>query len=72
MEYFNDPLYDEAVRIVVETRRASIIALQRRLLIGFNRSAHLIERMEREGIVGPLPPDGVVREVLRKAEPDHE
>ncbi|MBC7217284.1 MAG: DNA translocase FtsK 4TM domain-containing protein [Candidatus Caldatribacterium sp.] len=48
-----DELYEEAVRIVVETGKASTSLLQRRLRIGFNRAARLIERMEREGIVGP-------------------
>ncbi|MEN3202895.1 MAG: DNA translocase FtsK 4TM domain-containing protein [Atribacterota bacterium] len=49
----DDELYEEAVRIVVETGKASTSLLQRRLRIGFNRAARLIERMEREGIVGP-------------------
>ncbi|MEN3183541.1 MAG: DNA translocase FtsK 4TM domain-containing protein [Atribacterota bacterium] len=48
-----DELYEEAVRIVLETGKASTSLLQRRLRIGFNRAARLIERMEREGIVGP-------------------
>jgi len=58
-----DPLYDEALRIVTESRRASISGVQRRLRIGYNRAARLIEEMERVGVVGPLQPNGS-REVL--------
>lgn len=57
-----DALYDEAVSFVVQTRKASISAVQRRFKIGYNRSARLIEEMERVGIVGPL--DGGMRDVL--------
>ncbi|MBI2982442.1 MAG: DNA translocase FtsK 4TM domain-containing protein [Deltaproteobacteria bacterium] len=52
-EQENDELYDQAVSIVTETRQASISMVQRRLRIGYNRAARLIERMEREGVVGP-------------------
>ncbi len=65
----DDPLYDEAVRIVTETRRASISGVQRRLKIGYNRAARLIEEMERTGIVTPPEHNGN-REVLAPAPPD--
>ena len=58
-----DPLYDQAVRIVTETRRASISGVQRRLKIGYNRAARMVEQMEAVGIVGPLESNGN-REVL--------
>ncbi len=63
MEGEADPLYDEALRIVTESRRASISGVQRRLRIGYNRAARLIEEMERAGVVGPLQSNGS-REVL--------
>jgi S-DNA-T family DNA segregation ATPase FtsK/SpoIIIE len=50
---FQDDLYDQAVAIVCETRQASVSYIQRRLQIGYNRSARLVEQMERDGIVGP-------------------
>ena len=59
----SDPLFDEAVQIVVESRRASISGVQRRLKIGYNRAARMIEEMERIGIVGPAETNGN-REVL--------
>ncbi len=58
-----DPLYDEAVSIVTETRKASISYLQRRLKIGYNRSARLIEAMESAGLVSEMLSNGS-REVL--------
>jgi len=58
-----DPLFDEAVQIVTETRRASISGVQRRLKIGYNRAARMIEEMERIGLVGPAESNGN-REVL--------
>ena len=64
----SDPLYDEALKIVTETRRASISGVQRRLRIGYNRAARLIEDMERAGVVGPLQPNGS-REVLAPPPP---
>ncbi|MGA9853331.1 MAG: DNA translocase FtsK 4TM domain-containing protein [Gammaproteobacteria bacterium] len=59
----SDPLYDQAVRIVTESRRASISGVQRRLKIGYNRAARMIEEMEAAGIVGSLQTNGM-REVL--------
>jgi S-DNA-T family DNA segregation ATPase FtsK/SpoIIIE len=63
-----DPLYDQAVRIVTESRKASISGVQRRLKIGYNRAARMIEEMETRGIVGPLQSNGS-REVLVAAPP---
>jgi DNA segregation ATPase FtsK/SpoIIIE, S-DNA-T family len=54
----SDPLYDEAVRIVAETRKASVSGIQRRLKIGYNRAARLVEQMEAEGMVGALESNG--------------
>jgi S-DNA-T family DNA segregation ATPase FtsK/SpoIIIE len=48
-----DPMYDQAVRIVADTRRCSTSWLQRKLGIGYNRAAKLVEAMERRGLVGP-------------------
>jgi DNA segregation ATPase FtsK/SpoIIIE, S-DNA-T family len=48
-----DDLYDEAVRIVLETNQASVSMIQRRLRIGYNRAARMVEQMEREGLVTP-------------------
>jgi S-DNA-T family DNA segregation ATPase FtsK/SpoIIIE len=58
-----DPLYDEAVGIVLKTRRASISGVQRQLRIGYNRAARLIEDMERAGLVSAMQTNGN-REVL--------
>ncbi|MDE0033420.1 MAG: DNA translocase FtsK 4TM domain-containing protein [Deltaproteobacteria bacterium] len=58
-----DEMYDQAVTVVTETRQASISMVQRRLRVGYNRAARMIEKMERDGVVGPA--DGAKpREVL--------
>ena len=61
----HDELFDDAVRLVLEFGKASTSLLQRRLRIGYGRAAHLIDLMERDGIVGaadgPKP-----REVLKR------
>jgi DNA segregation ATPase FtsK/SpoIIIE, S-DNA-T family len=49
----NDPMFDDAVRLVFEFGKASTSLLQRRLRIGYGRAAHLIDLMERDGLVGP-------------------
>ncbi|WP_425354267.1 DNA translocase FtsK [Ectopseudomonas mendocina] len=58
-----DPLYDEAVNFVLESRRASISAVQRKLKIGYNRAARMIEAMEMAGVVSSMNTNGS-REVL--------
>lgn len=62
----DDPLYDEAVRFVTESRRASISAVQRKLKIGYNRAARMIEAMEMAGVVTPMNTNGS-REVIAPA-----
>ena len=64
-----DALYDEAVRIVTTERKPSISYVQRRLKIGYNRAARLLEAMEMAGLVGPLQSNGA-REVLVPARPE--
>jgi S-DNA-T family DNA segregation ATPase FtsK/SpoIIIE len=59
----SDPLYDEAVAVVLKARRASISLVQRQLRIGYNRAARLIEQMEKSGLVSPMQSNGN-REVL--------
>ena len=61
-----DLLYDEAVQFVMESRRASISAVQRKLRIGYNRAARMIETMEQAGIVSEMNSNGS-REVLVNA-----
>ncbi len=58
-----DPLYDQAVKVVMDTRKASISGVQRRLKIGYNRAARMVETMEAAGLVGPLQSNGS-REIL--------
>jgi S-DNA-T family DNA segregation ATPase FtsK/SpoIIIE len=65
----SDPLYDQAVSIVTQTRRASISGVQRRLKIGYNRAARMIEHMEETGIVSPMENNGN-REVLAPPPPE--
>jgi S-DNA-T family DNA segregation ATPase FtsK/SpoIIIE len=64
----DDGLYDEAVRFVCESRRASISAVQRKLRIGYNRAARLIEAMEAAGVVSEMSSNGS-REVLAPPPP---
>jgi S-DNA-T family DNA segregation ATPase FtsK/SpoIIIE len=63
VELEKDDLYDQAARIVVETRQASISFLQRKMRIGFSRAARLVDMMEAEGLVSPSS-GGKPREVL--------
>jgi S-DNA-T family DNA segregation ATPase FtsK/SpoIIIE len=53
-----DPMYDQAVNVVLKTRRPSISLVQRHLRIGYNRAARLIEQMERAGLVSPMQSNG--------------
>jgi S-DNA-T family DNA segregation ATPase FtsK/SpoIIIE len=64
-----DPLYDEAVEIVLKTRKASISYVQRNLRIGYNRAARIIEDMEKAGLVTPMQNNGN-REVIVKNNDD--
>ena len=64
-----DPLYDEAVVFVTESRRPSISAVQRKLRVGYNRAARMIETMEKTGVVSEMNSNGS-REVLANAPPD--
>jgi len=65
----SDELYDEAVLFVTQSRRASISAVQRRLRVGYNRAARLIETMEAAGVVSPMAANGN-REVLVAPPPE--
>ncbi|WP_239923646.1 DNA translocase FtsK [Agaribacterium haliotis] len=64
----SDPLYDQALEFVTETRKASISSVQRKLRIGYNRAARLIEQMESSGVVSPMGANGN-REVLAPPPP---
>ncbi len=64
-----DALYDEAVSIVTQTRKASISYVQRRLKIGYNRAARMIEEMEQAGVVSEMQSNGS-REVLAAPPPE--
>jgi S-DNA-T family DNA segregation ATPase FtsK/SpoIIIE len=59
----SDPLYDEAVAFVLESGKASISSVQRKLRVGYNRAARLIEQMEASGVVSPMSSNGS-REIL--------
>ena len=64
-----DVLYDQAVQVVIETKKASISGVQRRLKIGYNRAARMVEAMEVAGLVGPLESNGS-REILINSSTD--
>lgn len=64
-----DPLYDQAVAIVTETRKASISYVQRRLKVGYNRAARMVEEMENSGVVSQVQSNGT-REVLAPPAPN--
>ncbi len=68
MDAEEDPLYDEAVQIVTESRRASISSVQRKLRIGYNRAARMIESMEQAGVVSEMNTNGS-REVIAPPPP---
>ncbi len=63
----HDEMYEQARDLVMESRQASISWLQRRLRVGYNRAARMIERMEREGLIAPSAEAGKPREVLVRA-----
>jgi len=64
----SDALYDEAVEFVLQSRKSSISSVQRRLKIGYNRAARLVEEMERTGILSPMESNGT-REILVSTPP---
>jgi S-DNA-T family DNA segregation ATPase FtsK/SpoIIIE len=63
-----DPKFDEAVQIVREEGQASISMLQRKMRIGYTRSARMIDKMEEKGIVGPPDPKTQIREIIPNEE----
>jgi S-DNA-T family DNA segregation ATPase FtsK/SpoIIIE len=65
----SDPLYDQAVQVVLQNRRASISLVQRHLRIGYNRAARLLEDMEKAGLVSPMQSNGN-REILAPGRAD--
>ena len=64
LEDEKDELYYEALRVIKETRQASISMIQRKLKIGYNRAARIVEIMEKEGLIGPQEVAGKPREVF--------
>ena len=60
-------MYEQARELVIESRQASISWVQRRLRVGYNRAARMIERMEREELIAPAAEAGKPREVLVEA-----
>ena len=62
-----DPMYDQAVGIVLQHRRASISLVQRHLRIGYNRAARLLEQMEKSGLVPAWPPTATATSSFRRA-----
>ncbi len=65
----SDEHYEAAINLVMSERKASVSYLQRRFRIGYNRAARIVEKMERDGIVGPQVPGKAYREVLPPAPP---
>ncbi|MFN7923753.1 MAG: DNA translocase FtsK [Bryobacteraceae bacterium] len=64
---FNDPMYEDAIRVILEVGKASTSVLQRRLRLGYGRAARILDKMHHDGIIGP--PDGSrPREILRRPE----
>ncbi|MCK5506404.1 MAG: DNA translocase FtsK, partial [Thermodesulfovibrionia bacterium] len=61
-----DELYSQAKEIVLSTGQASISYIQRRIKVGYNRAARIMETLEEEGIVGPPGEAGKPREILRR------
>ena len=59
----SDPLYDQAVQVILQNKRASISLVQRHLRIGYNRAARLLEDMEKAGLVSSMQSNGN-REIL--------
>jgi S-DNA-T family DNA segregation ATPase FtsK/SpoIIIE len=65
----NDPMYDQAVAVVLQHRRASISLVQRHLRIGYNRAARLLEQMEKSGLVSAMSTNGN-RDLIVPARPE--
>jgi DNA segregation ATPase FtsK/SpoIIIE, S-DNA-T family len=66
-----DPMYDQAVAVVLQHKRASISLVQRHLRIGYNRAARLLEQMEKAGLVSPMATNGN-RDLLVRGTPSAE